>query len=299
MKKLIAYLIIFLLMASPTWSYAATYYAQGAGNIDAVQWDTTAGGGGTDLVWANLDPADILYANGNAITINVSFTCAKISTAAGAGTAGGSFAVATSVTPLTITAAREAGTTDCLAVTGNANANPALTLVGADTGSTTTAGKCGTYDAHTVGTVVVTSGAAQGNLGQGYLSNSSTGTVSFTGTCTGSSTGVGAGCQASGVAALTLIGNSIAGTRASGHFGSIIWGGAATNYVQLKTAASTANLYADIPDAANVTEDDTVAGVTGTYHEASEAEVQSGVTFGAASGLTGTYSGGGGGAWAN
>ena len=48
-------------------------------------------------------------------------------------------------------------------------------------------------------------------------------------------------------------------------------------------------------DVGNVTEDDTVNGVTGTYHEATEAEVQSGVTFGALSALTGTYVGGGGG----
>ena len=52
---------------------------------------------------------------------------------------------------------------------------------------------------------------------------------------------------------------------------------------------------ADFPGVGNVTEDDTVNGATGTYHEATEAEVQSGVTFGALSALTGTYVGGGGG----
>jgi hypothetical protein len=52
----------------------------------------------------------------------------------------------------------------------------------------------------------------------------------------------------------------------------------------------------DLPAVGNVTEDDTVNGVTGTYHEATEAEVQSGVTFGADEALTGTYAGGGGGA---
>lgn len=46
----------------------------------------------------------------------------------------------------------------------------------------------------------------------------------------------------------------------------------------------------DFPIAGNVTEDDTVNGVTGTYHETAVAEVQAGVTFGANSGLTGTYS---------
>jgi len=51
----------------------------------------------------------------------------------------------------------------------------------------------------------------------------------------------------------------------------------------------------DLPAAGNVTEDDTVGGAAGTYHEATEAEVQSGVEFGAASALTGTYVGVGGG----
>ncbi len=51
----------------------------------------------------------------------------------------------------------------------------------------------------------------------------------------------------------------------------------------------------DFPDVGNVTEDDTVNGVAGTYHEATEAEVQNGVTFGADEELTGSYVGGGGG----
>jgi len=50
----------------------------------------------------------------------------------------------------------------------------------------------------------------------------------------------------------------------------------------------------DFPDVGNVTEDDTVNGSQGTYHEATEAEVQQGVTFGASSALTGTYVGSGG-----
>lgn len=51
----------------------------------------------------------------------------------------------------------------------------------------------------------------------------------------------------------------------------------------------------DFPAAGNVTEDDTVDGVTGTYHEAEVGEVQDGVMFGAASALEGEYVGGGGG----
>lgn len=52
----------------------------------------------------------------------------------------------------------------------------------------------------------------------------------------------------------------------------------------------------DVPVAGNVTEDDTVRGASGTYHEAAAAEVQSGVQFGAGgTEYTGTYSGGSGG----
>jgi hypothetical protein len=49
----------------------------------------------------------------------------------------------------------------------------------------------------------------------------------------------------------------------------------------------------DIPAVGNVTEDDSVDGATGTYHEATTAEVQDGVMFGAGSALEGTYAGGG------
>jgi len=58
------------------------------------------------------------------------------------------------------------------------------------------------------------------------------------------------------------------------------------------SAGLSPNPTADLPDVGNVTEDDTVGGVAGTYHEATEAEVQQGVTFGADEELTGTYVGG-------
>lgn len=47
-------------------------------------------------------------------------------------------------------------------------------------------------------------------------------------------------------------------------------------------------------DAGKIISGNTLTGIAGTYHEATTAEVQSGVTFGASSALTGTYSGGGG-----
>jgi len=44
----------------------------------------------------------------------------------------------------------------------------------------------------------------------------------------------------------------------------------------------------DFPAVGNVTEDDTVNGAQGTYHEPTVAEVEEGVTFGAGGELTGT-----------
>jgi hypothetical protein len=54
--------------------------------------------------------------------------------------------------------------------------------------------------------------------------------------------------------------------------------------------------FATSSDAGNITEGTTISGIAGTYHEATEAEVQSGVQFGAGgTEYTGIYSGGSGG----
>ena len=76
-------------------------------------------------------------------------------------------------------------------------------------------------------------------------------------------------------------------------------GGALTNTTNITNYDGSDVGTPDYPDVGNVTEDDTVGGATGTYHEATEAEVQSGVHFGASSALTGTYGGGGSGGGAS
>lgn len=64
-----------------------------------------------------------------------------------------------------------------------------------------------------------------------------------------------------------------------------------TNYADIGAVQHTP----DYPAVGNVTADDTVNDVTGTYHEATAAEVQSGVQFGAGgTEYTGTYGGGSG-----
>jgi len=174
MKKFITYFIIFLLLAVvPTWSYAATYYAQGAGNIDAVQWDTTPTGGGTDLVWANIQADDILYANNNAITVNVDFTAGKISTAAGAGTAGGSF---TTSGTRTLVVSVEAGAVPGLILGGNLT----ITVVTITGGSAAAANGItqGAYTLAVLGGGTITGGGTSG-AAHGINHTSATGTTTI------------------------------------------------------------------------------------------------------------------------
>ncbi len=57
--------------------------------------------------------------------------------------------------------------------------------------------------------------------------------------------------------------------------------------------------FATAAQAAKIIEGTTISLIAGTYHEATEAEVQSGVNFGALSALTGSYAGGGGGGGSN
>ena len=137
---------------------ATTWFAQNSSvNIDsASQWNSVAGGGGTVLTFANLDPTDTLVANGKtSIAINVSFTCATVTNLATGGTASGGFVLAAGIT---VTANVTSGTSTCIT----------RSAAGADS--------------YIVGNV--TGGSV--NLGVG-LENSSTGIVRITGNVTGGS----------------------------------------------------------------------------------------------------------------
>lgn len=213
-KLLLAILI--LLITSPV--FGATYYAQKAGNINAddVWFDAPSGGSGVTGATA-LAGTHTLYANTFAIAVNVSFTAAKISTAAGGGTTGGSFNVATSTPELTITAAIEAGTTTPgLTVTGTADdgANSVLNITGAITGGTGVGGY-GVSDAHTLGLVVVQGDITGGSNGTayGYRQSGATGEVSVTGDVTG---GSASGCYGFSLANTSTSTTTITGTVMGG-----------------------------------------------------------------------------------
>ena len=115
----------------------ATYFAQAAGAIETIVWDTVPTGGGDVLVWANLQPDDVLVANGKAITWAAAsvptLTCARLSTAAEGGTAGGGFALSGS-TAVAITADIQAGTSICVTSTHTGTGINAVTINGNVTG---------------------------------------------------------------------------------------------------------------------------------------------------------------------
>src|SRR3989337_128145 len=98
----------------------ADWYAQNSSvNIDSVnEWNADPAGAGAWLTWPAAS-GDNLYANGKtAIACNVDFNIGtgKISTEAGAGTAGGGF---TCSTARTITAYITAGTTPCISTSSS------------------------------------------------------------------------------------------------------------------------------------------------------------------------------------
>lgn len=310
MKKIIT--ILFILLLSNL-AFATDYYAgKAGGNINADDvWFTTSTGsctGSTGVTGATaLQSGNTLYANGCSLTVNVSFTATKISTAAGAGAGGGGFAVVTNASPITITAIIEAGTTTCLAVTGNATGSNVLSIIGNATGGSA-ASTHGVSDSHTVGTVIFQGNATGGsNTGRGYVFSGASGSVSMTGDGIASATAIGylmsgasstttisgdckgsdsadyQGCYATGAGTITLTGSIINGKRSMGAGGSLIFTPSATDYILYPKDSSYSLGTID----AHATEMPTDPGVS---------NVKTGTAYGS---YTGTYSAsGGGGSWA-
>lgn len=309
MKKLFLIIIGLLLCASPC--LGATWYAQGAGNMSAITWNSAPGGGGSNLTWNNQANGDIFESNNYAITIDVD---PRGTTLSGTDkvhlktTGNGGFSVATSTSPITIHADITAVGTDCLSISGTANATPALTIVGNITGGGAS-GIEGVVDTHTVGQVVVQGNITGGTVSTtayGYTWNGATGSLSITGNITaqvafglyftgasstgvtitgnaiGSSTNGNAGVLSSyGSGPIYLTGNIISG-KGMGAAGYIIYTPTTTNYILFPKDTS----YTPGTVDTHATEMPTDPGV---------ANVKSGTTYGS---FTGTMSSGGGGAWA-
>lgn len=122
MKKYLAWLIIFILMATPTWGYATTYYACIAGDISAENaWEDAANCSGNTFTITGAFPAtgDVLEANAQAMTIDVD--PGPNGTVTLQNSAGGSFAITTGTITLHANLGTDTDstvTTDLLAVSG-------------------------------------------------------------------------------------------------------------------------------------------------------------------------------------
>lgn len=234
MKKEIIALVILLLCAFAYQAYATDYYAQADAEITTAElWDTNPAGGGTDLTWANLQDGDVLYANNHAITIandigSASVT-ATLTTAAGTGTAGGSFTFNINTTDAkTLYTNVTAGTTPGLIVTGaGAGADTTeLTIIGNIKGGTASAAY-GVKLEHTLGNILIT-GAVTGNTGSSSsgIQTTSAGKFAVTGNATGGTSGNG--ITSSSTSAFTVAGNCVGAPSTGGGYGCFC--GSSTGY---------------------------------------------------------------------
>jgi hypothetical protein len=181
MKKRIIALVILLLCAFAYQANATTYYAQaGSGNMSEIEWDTSAGGGGTDLVWANRQAGDVFDANaqtGIVVDADPGVGASKVVLTTGA--SGGGFIVNGT---MTITADINAGTTTCLTFgAGTFTVTIAGNLNGGGTASTYAVAITGTGK-----TVNITGDVSGGSAGSALHINA-TATVAVTGNVTGGS----------------------------------------------------------------------------------------------------------------
>jgi len=172
MKKILSFLILTVLMASPTLSYAASYYgcATAAINADSTFCTTATGSctGDTPVTAATaLAGTHTLFANGCTITIpstaDLTVTAAKLSNKddGGAMVDGGGFTVATNASYVVVVQAdiETGGTTGAaLTITGSAAGNARVTIGSSGTPVTITGGSSsemfGVFDTHTVGQTV-------------------------------------------------------------------------------------------------------------------------------------------------
>lgn len=277
----------------------ATWYAQAStasffsvsGGTTSNQWNSAANGSGSWLDLSTNFSADTFSANGKTtIGLDANVTAATLTSAGGAGT------WLINTTGVTITANLAAGTADGSFVMSSA---VTVNIVGNITGGVSSSDYCISITAG--GTLNVTGNVTGGSHASGYAiyNGSAACTINITGNVT-ASTAPAIHSNTDGTVVTVTSGNIVdtATISAIQRAKSLIYSPGAANYYRMKTGgAATIDLYYDVPAVGNVTEDDTVGGATGAYHEATEAEVQSGVHFGAGSALTGSYAGGGGGIW--
>lgn len=265
MRKIAILFLVLMALAQAT-----TYYAQnGSGSIATREWDPTPTGGGTDLVWANLADGDVLVANGQTdidIDVNVGDAThhVTLTTAAYSGTAGGGFTVGSQ--SVSVYAHVTGGTTACLS---NIAGTTTINIIGDITAGTSNAAFGLQKTVVSTQTYNITGDIRPGNsVNSGrygiHITTTNT-TINITGDVYGSDYGPNPGINCTTISpTITVTGNIING-KYPAIVGPCIYTPAATNYIRYPGSGSTTkNYYYDIPDAANVRNNDTVAGVTGT-----------------------------------
>ena len=242
----------------------ATYFAQAAGAIQSIEWDTAPTGGGTDLTWP---PAadDVLCANGKAITWAAAsvptLTCARLTTAAEGGTAGGGFALSGS-TAVAITADLTAGTTTCLTSTHTGTGVNGVTITGAVTGGSV-ANAYGARNQST-GTLTINGNVTGGSATNAHGAyNSSTGAITINGTVAASSTARAFGVYNNSTGVITVVGSLVDTEYCSAYAGAILWQPVAgVHYHKVFYSAGAAKYYALPPAQTDVRD-----GVFGGFSE--------------------------------
>jgi hypothetical protein len=277
------------------------------------EWDTSAGGGGTDLVWANRQAGDVFVANGQTgIAIDVDPGVGASQVTLSTATNGGGFTVAAGTT---ITAHIIAGTTTCVVSSGSGT----VTINGNITGGATATTRAVEIAAQTVvvnGNII----GGSSSSGHGLYKSSATGSVTITGNITGGSSGVGFFNLAA--AAFTVTGNITGGAATDAAYGQGIKNGSTGTGTITGTVSGGTGQGAGIVNAStgaititgNLIFSATGSPLMGGYYTFTPAasqyiqiggtnypvqlapeNIKSGVVSGS---TTGTYSAGGGGAWA-
>jgi hypothetical protein len=196
----------------------AIWYAQNAStNIDAAnQWNAAPDGSGAWLTWANLQPTDVLCANGKMnLYVAAGFTCATITTSGGGtGADGGRFDVQTGAQTFTLTCDVVAGTTPCLITL---HSSGTVAIIGDVTAGGSTNAR-GIWKFAGAGTLTV-EGAITGGSGRdchGLFHQGAGGATVVTGSATGGTSQAVHGIHVTGAGAtVTLNGNATGGTSSN------------------------------------------------------------------------------------
>ena len=304
-----------MMFCSPAcWATGTTWFARTSTcNISAFTsyystvWNDKADGSGnwmgngTSSTFANtIAAADILSANGQTgLTMDVDFTCVRISTAVETplqggsnGAAGGTFLVApTDNTTRTVTANVKSGTTECLYATHTTGNY--LILNGAINGGTTNS-KIGLHLAYSGATTVnigpITAGTGTSSFG---VRLESTPTLTVNCDVSATTSAETPAIYNTSSTPVTITGSIINTLTSVAVFGRTIWNPSDTTKYIKYAAPSSAVLYAGLTvPAASILTTGTPTGAAvpaaGTYHAPDVAEVVSTATFGAGSTTTGT-----------